>query len=169
MLVYGRKENLELVGYTDSDLAGDVNDRKSTGSYVFMLSGGAVSWKSAKQTIIATSTMEAEFVACFEGMKQAVVDLRIVDSVQRPVKMYCDNNSVVFFAKNNRRTSASRLMDVKFLKVREKVRKGAIQVEHLSTNAMIADPLTKALPIGVFKFKAHVSRMGVLETFDQWE
>ena len=85
MLVYGRDEKLELVGYTDSDLAGDVDDRKSTGSYVFMLGGGAVSWKSAKQTIIATSTMEAEFVACFEGMKQAVwlrnflADLKIVD------------------------------------------------------------------------------------------
>lgn len=171
MLVYGKDENLELVGYTDSYLAGDVDGRKSTGSYVFMLGGGAVSWKSAKQTVIATSTMEAEFIACFEGMKQAVwlknflTDLKVVNSVQRPVKMYCDNNSAVFFAKNNRRTSASRLMDMKFLKVQEKVREGAIQVEHLSTNAMIADPLTKALSIGVFK--AHVSQMGILESFDQ--
>lgn len=71
--------------------------------------------------------MEAKFIACFEGMKQDVwlrnflSDLRIVDSVQGHVKMYCDNNPVVFFAKNNIRTSASRLMDVKFLKVQEKV------------------------------------------------
>ncbi|KAM1393996.1 hypothetical protein ACFX2F_030093 [Malus domestica] len=117
--------------------------------------------------------MEAEFIACFEGMKQVVwlknfvTDLKVVHSVQRPITICCDNNSAVFFSKNNKRTLASRLMDVKFLKVREKVREGAIQVEHLSTNAMIADPLTKALPIGVFK--AHVSRMGILESFDQWE
>ena len=71
-LVYGRDDGLELVGFTDSDLAGDLDERKSTGGYIFMLNGGAISWKSAKQTIVSTSTMEAEFVACFEGMKQAV-------------------------------------------------------------------------------------------------
>ncbi|TQE12286.1 hypothetical protein C1H46_001939 [Malus baccata] len=173
MLVYGNGESLELEGYTDSDLAGDIDDRKSTGGYIFMLNGGAVSWKSAKQTVIATSTMEAEFVACFEGMKQAVwlknflTDLKIVKSIQKPVRMFCDNNSAVFFAKNNRRTSASRLMDVKFLKVREEVKKGMIEVQHISTVLMVADPLTKALPIG--EFQKHVSRMGVLETLDQWE
>ncbi|KAM1128224.1 hypothetical protein ACFX15_037517 [Malus domestica] len=173
MLVYGRTNSLELMGYTDSDLAGDVDDRKSTGGYIFILNGGAVSWKSAKQTVIATSTMEVEFVACFEGMKQAawlknfLTDLKIVNSVQKPVKMFCDNNSAVFFAKNNKRTSASRLMDVKFLKVREQVKKRVIEVQHISTTMMIADPLTKALSIG--EFKKHVSSMGVLEGFDQWE
>ncbi|KAM1913352.1 hypothetical protein ACFX14_001304 [Malus domestica] len=173
MLVYGNGESLELEGYTDSDLAGDIDDRKSTGGYIFMLNGGAVSWKSAKQTVIATSTMEAEFVACFEWMKQAVwlknflTDLKMVKSIQKPVRMFCDNNSAVFFAKNNRRTSASRLMDVKFLKVREEVKKGMIEVQHISTVLMVADPLTKALPIG--EFQKHVSRMGVLETLDQWE
>ena len=51
--------------------------------------------------------MEAEFVACFEGMKQAtwlknfISELKIVSSIQRPVKMHCDNNSAVIFAKNN--------------------------------------------------------------------
>ncbi|KAM1561756.1 hypothetical protein ACFX1Z_004844 [Malus domestica] len=173
MLVYGRDDSLELVGFTDSDLAGDMDERKSTGGYIFKLNGGAVSWKSAKQTIISTSTMEAEFVACFEGMKQAVwlrnfiADMKIIDSVKRPVKMYCDNNAAVFFSKNNKRTSASRLMDVKFLKVREKVKKGEIEIQYLSTTAMIADPLTKALPNIVFK--GHVEQMGVLESFDKWE
>nr|XP_028954626.1 uncharacterized protein LOC114823298 [Malus domestica] len=71
MLVYGKCDSLELEGYTDLDLDGDVDDRKSTGGYIFMLNGGAVPWKSAKQIVIATSTMEAEFVACFEGIKQA--------------------------------------------------------------------------------------------------
>ncbi|XP_068321563.1 secreted RxLR effector protein 161-like [Pyrus communis] len=128
MLVYGRENTLEVVGYTDSDLAGDLDERKSTGGYIFMTNGGAISWKSAKQTIISTSTMEAEFIACFEGMKQAVwlknfiSELKVVDSVHKPLRMFCDNNSTVFFSKNNKRNLASRLMDVKFLKVREKVK-----------------------------------------------
>ncbi|KAM2808794.1 hypothetical protein PS2_043635 [Malus domestica] len=173
MLMYGREDCLEIVGYTDSDLAGDLDERKSTGGYIFMMKGGAVSWKSAKQTIVSTSTMEAEFVACFEGMKQAVwlrnfvAEMKIVDSVKRPLRMFCDNSAAVFFSKNNKRTSASRLMDVKFLKVREMVKKGEIEIQFLSTNLMIADPLTKALPNNVFK--GHVVRMGVLESFDKWE
>lgn len=129
MLVYGRDDSLELVGLTDSDLAGDMDERKSTSGYIFKLNGGVISWKSAKQTIRSTSTMEAKFEACFEGMKQDfwlrnfIADIKIVDSVKIPVKMYCDNNLAVFFSKNNKRTSTSRLMDVMFLNVRKKVKK----------------------------------------------
>ncbi|XP_050131521.1 secreted RxLR effector protein 161-like [Malus sylvestris] len=129
MLVYGRSNSLELMGYTDSNLAGDVDDRKSTWGYIFMLNGRAISWKSAKQTVITTFTMEVEFVACFEGMKHAawlknfLTDLKIVNLIQKHVKMFCDNNSAVFFTKINRCTSAFHVMDVKFLKVREQVKK----------------------------------------------
>ncbi|XP_050133151.1 secreted RxLR effector protein 161-like [Malus sylvestris] len=170
LLVYGKNNILEVVGFTDSDLAGDLDERKSIGGYVFMLTGGAISWKSAKQTIVSTSTMEAEFIACFEGMKQAtwlkkfINELRIVHSIQKPLKMFCDNNSAVFFSKNNKWTSTSRLMDVKFLKVREKVKEGVIIMEHLATDLMIADPLTKALLNGVFK--DHITQMGVLDALD---
>ena len=51
------------MAYTDSDYAGDVDDRKSTFGYVFLLNEGAVSWSSKKQPVIALSTIEAEFVA----------------------------------------------------------------------------------------------------------
>ncbi|KAM1064086.1 hypothetical protein ACFX2A_028770 [Malus domestica] len=100
-------------------------------------------------------------------LRNFIADMKIVDLVKRPMKMYCDKNAFVFFSKNNKRTSTSRLMDVKFLKVREKVKKGEIEIQYLSTTAMIADPLTKALPNNVFK--GHVEQMGVLESFDKWE
>ncbi|XP_030969988.1 secreted RxLR effector protein 161-like [Quercus lobata] len=66
MLTFKRSDNLEVIGYSDSDFAGCVDSRKSTFGYLFMLAGGAISWKSSKQTVTTTSTMEAEFVACFE-------------------------------------------------------------------------------------------------------
>ncbi|XP_070022428.1 secreted RxLR effector protein 161-like [Nicotiana sylvestris] len=66
MLMYWRSKHLEVVGYLDSDFAGCIDTRKSTFGYLFQLAEGAISWKSAKQSVIATSTMEAEFVACFE-------------------------------------------------------------------------------------------------------
>ena len=66
MLTYRRCDHLEVVGYSDSDFAKCTNTRISTFGYMFLLAGGAISLKSAKQSIIDASTMEAEFVACFE-------------------------------------------------------------------------------------------------------
>ncbi|KAI0499188.1 hypothetical protein KFK09_020090 [Dendrobium nobile] len=60
MLTYQRSDHLEIVGYSDSDFAGCLDSRRSTSGYIFMLAGGAVSWKSVKQTLIASSTMEAD-------------------------------------------------------------------------------------------------------------
>jgi len=72
MLIYRRTNNLEVVGYSDSDYAGCMDSRKSTFGYIFMLAKEAISWKSAKESIIATFTMEAEFVACFEATVHAL-------------------------------------------------------------------------------------------------
>ena len=63
MLVYKRVDNLEVVRYTDSDLGGCLDDRRSTSGYIFMMIGGAISWKSKKQTPVAFSTMQTEFIA----------------------------------------------------------------------------------------------------------
>ncbi|XP_074265705.1 secreted RxLR effector protein 161-like [Silene latifolia] len=67
MLTYRRSDHLGVIGYSDSDYAGCVDSRKSTFGYLFLLAEGVVSWKSGKQSVIATSTMEAEFLACFEA------------------------------------------------------------------------------------------------------
>jgi len=61
-----------ITGFTDSDWAGDVDSRKSTSGYVFLLYGGAISWKSTKQSVVATSSTEAEYIACSEAAKEAL-------------------------------------------------------------------------------------------------
>jgi hypothetical protein len=58
-IFYKKNENKQLIAYTDSDYAGDIVDKKSTSGYVFMLSGGVVSWSSKKQPIVTLSTTEA--------------------------------------------------------------------------------------------------------------
>ena len=68
---YKKEGNEELIGYTDSDYARDLDDRKSTSSYVFMLSLGAVSWSSNKQPVVSLSTTEAEFIATTSCVCQA--------------------------------------------------------------------------------------------------
>ena len=108
MLTYRRSDHLEVIGYSDSNYAGCVDSRKSTYGYLFLLAGGTVSWKCGKQSIIATSTMEAEFVACFEAtihtlwMRKFISGLGIVDSIDRPLRIYCDNFAAVFFSKNDK-------------------------------------------------------------------
>ena len=66
MLTYRRTNTLDIVGFSDADYAGCMDDKKSTSGYIFMMAGGAVSWKSVKQTLTASSTMEAEYMACYE-------------------------------------------------------------------------------------------------------
>ncbi|KAL9172095.1 hypothetical protein ABFS82_03G022000 [Erythranthe guttata] len=166
MLTYRRSDQLEVIGYSDSDFAGCVDSRKSTSGFVFLLAGGAISWKSVKQSIIASSTMEAEFVACFEASSHAlwlrnfILGLKAVDSIAKPLKIYCDNTAAVFFSKNGKYSSGSKHMDLKYLVVKERVQKQQVSIENLSTTLMVADPLTKGLPIKTYE--EHVIRMGLL-------
>ncbi|XP_047169355.1 secreted RxLR effector protein 161-like [Vigna umbellata] len=127
MLTYRRSDHLEVIGYSDSDYAGCVDSRKSTFGYVYLLARGAISWKSAKQSVLATSTMEAEFVACFGATVHAlwlqnfVSRLGIIDSIARPIRIYCDNFAVIFFSKNDKYLKGAKHMDLKYLSVKEKV------------------------------------------------
>ena len=101
MLTYRRSDTLEIEEYSDADFAEDIENRKSTPGYVFTLAGGAISWKSSKQSVTASSMMYAEFVGCYEAsgqvewLKKFIPDLRVVDNIQRPLRMYCDNEPVV--------------------------------------------------------------------------
>ena len=70
MLVY-QDESLESIGYTNSDFQLDIDSMKSTSGYVFTFGGGAISWRSVKQSSIADSTMEAEYIAASKASKKA--------------------------------------------------------------------------------------------------
>ena len=176
MLVYRRVDNLEVVGYSDSDFGGCSDDRKSTSGYIFMLAGGAISWKSVKQSLMASSTMYVEFVACYGASSQDVwlrnpiSELQVVDSIFRPIVIYCDNNAAVFYSKNNKISTSSKHMEITYLTIKDLMKKGDIVIEHIRTESMLADPLTKGLkPI---TFKEHVVNMGVIKSFDSlvyWE
>ena len=71
MLVY-RCEDLIPIGYTNSDFQSDIDFRKSTLGCVFTLGGGAITWRSVKQSCIVDSTMEAEYVAACEAATENV-------------------------------------------------------------------------------------------------
>ena len=81
----------------------------------------------------------------------------MVDSITKPLKIFYDNTAVVFFSKNDKYSSGSKHIEIKYLMFRERVQKQQVSIENLSTTMMIADPLTKALQCKIFK--EHVLRM----------
>jgi hypothetical protein len=168
MLTYERSDSLEIVGYSDSDFMGCLDTDRSTSGYVFKLAGGAISWSSSRQTVMTSSMMYAEFVACYEAvgqtmwLKKFVPSLRVIDSIERPLKLYCDNEPAVFYAHNNKKTKAVKHINIRFYLVKEKIQDQTISLEHISTKKMIADPLTKGLPSSVFR--EHLADMGLRES-----
>ena len=114
MLTYQKSDQLEIIGYFDSDFAGCRDSMKSTSGYIYLLAEHAISWKSVKQSIVASSTMAAEFVACYEAsnhgiwMRNFVIGLRIMDGIERLLKLFCDNKSAVLYSNNNRSSTKSK-------------------------------------------------------------
>ena len=165
-MTYRHTDTLEVVGFSDSDYEGCIDDKKSTSSYIFMIAEGAILRKSVKQTLTTSSTMESEYVVRYEAtchviwLRNFISALEVVHSIYRPLKLFCDNSAVVSFSRNTRSTSGSKHIDVKFFFLKEKVAESFISVEYTPTASMLADPLTKGLPICVFQ--EHVTCMGLL-------
>ena len=109
--------------------------------------------------------MEAEFVACHKAtlhslwLRNFISGLGVVDSIAKPLRIYCDNSSAVFFSKNDKYSDGGKHIGLKYFRVKDEVQKQIVFIEHISTSLMIADPLTKAL--AQKQFKEHVARMGL--------
>jgi hypothetical protein len=116
---------------------------------------------------LTLSTMYAEFVACYEATRQVMwlkkfmSGLRVVDNIERPLKLYCNNEPTVLYAHNNKKIKSVKHINIRFYVVKEKIQDQTISLEHISTKKMIADPLTKGLPLSVFR--EHLAVMGLRE------
>eukprot|EP00253_Pinus_taeda_P018632 PITA_18632 len=127
-ILYTTSECSDLIGYTDSDWARSVDDRKSTSGYVFHMGSGVISWASKKQPIVALSTTEAEYVAATAVACQAVWIRRMLRSLcQEQTKgtvILCDNSSAIALSKNSVFHKRTKDIDTKFHYIRELVNNG---------------------------------------------
>jgi hypothetical protein len=93
-----------LVGFTDSDWAGDLDDRNSTLGYVFILGSGPVTWACKKQQAIALSSTEAEYRAVVNASQESMCLRQILSEFgfqhHHPTILCCDNQSAIKFAKD---------------------------------------------------------------------
>lgn len=155
-LVYTENSGNHLLsGYSDSDLGGNVDDRKSTGGMVFYLSESLITWVSQKQRCVALSSCEAEFIAATAAACQGIwlknLLNTIMDTNVGPVVLYIDNRSAIDLAKNPVFHGRSKHIDLRFHFIRDCVEKGEIVIKHIRTEEQRADVLTKALPTAKFE------------------
>jgi hypothetical protein len=119
-----QKSDLSVVGYVDTDYAGDLDDRRLTTGYVFTLAGGPICWKSMIQSTVAMSTTEAEYMTAVEVAKEALWLTRLVKELgiqQGGVSLHCDSQSAIYLAKNQVYHVRTKHIDVRFHKIRELV------------------------------------------------
>nr|GEX13894.1 hypothetical protein [Tanacetum cinerariifolium] len=145
------KRELRISCYIDAGYLTDVDDLKSQTEFVFVLNGGAVDWKSAKQSIFATSFAEAEYIAAFDAFKEDVwvkkfiFGLGVVPTIEEPISMYCDNTGAISIANDSGITKGARHFRAKVHYLREGIKFCDIKLEKVHTYDNLADPFTKAL------------------------
>jgi len=155
---YGGNEALQ--GYVDADWAGDIDGRRSTTGFIFTLNGGPISWVSKRQSTVATSTAEAEYVAAAMATKEALWLRKLLLSLGvdgGAVPMGEDNQSCLALVNNPEATGRTKHVDVAYHKVRHYQTRGDVAFYFLPSAEMPADGLTKPLTSPAFTaFRAAV-------------
>jgi hypothetical protein len=138
-----------LQGYSDADWAGQVEDRRSTSGFVYMLAGGPVSWQSKTQKSVALSTAEAEYMALSDAAKEAMhlraLLLTLGVDISQGTVIYEDNQAAIKIAENPVLHDRTKHIDIRYHFVRELVESLKIDVVYLKIKDMLADLLTKAV------------------------
>ncbi|CAM8884643.1 unnamed protein product [Rhodiola kirilowii] len=147
-LFYPRGGELRLEAYTDADYAGCKIDRKSTSGMTQYLGPCLISWASKKQSSIALSTAEVEYIAaaacCAQllWIRQQLSDYGVITNC---AKILCDNTSAINISKNPVQFSRTKHIEIRYHFLRDSVEKGTIEMEYCRTEEQIADIFTKAL------------------------
>ena len=149
-LKYTNNETTECAGYCDADWAGNIDDRKSTSGYLFSLSGAPVSWRSKKQSCVALSTAEAEYVALASAAQEVVWLRQLTDDLgcgtTQPTIIHEDNQSAIAMAKHPQFHGKMKHVAIKYHFIRDQVDNGTVVLKYCKTEDMLADILTKGLP-----------------------
>jgi len=163
---YQRKEEeARLLGYSDSDQAGDIDTRKSTTGILFFLGNNLVTWQSQKQKVVAVSSCEAEYIAATTAACQGIWLARLISELRGreagATSLKIDNEFAIALSKNPVFHDRSKHIDVRYHFIRECVEDGRVKTESIGTADQLADILTKAL--GREQFCNLRSRIGVVD------
>ena len=143
------REKLELVGYSDSDMAGGVDDCKSTSEMIYFLSSGAIYWQSTIQKVVALSSCKAEYIAASTTATQGVWLARLMKELIRRENdlpmLYVDNKAMISLIKNLVLHDRSKHIEIKFHYIRECADQGLINIDFIRIEEPLGDIFTKSL------------------------
>lgn len=156
-ILYEKNENdMNLVGFSDSDFAGDPETRRSTSGFAFCLASGVVTWASQRQRLVTLSTTEAEYVAAATAAKEAVWLRKLLKDLGRmgddPIVLFLDNQSAIRLVKNPEFHKRTKHIDIKYHFIREKVDQGDLTFKYVCSNEQRADIFTKPFAKQRFSF-----------------
>jgi hypothetical protein len=139
-----------LVGYSDAEHAGDPSDRRSVMAHVFMLCGGLIDYRSARQGVTALSSTEAEYLAAGCAAQQLAYLRRLLEDVglRQPSAtiLFEDNCAVLKIAANEFYCGRLKHLDIRHFYLRELIEGGSMQMRFCPSKRMFADALTKPIP-----------------------
>jgi hypothetical protein len=160
-------EGAHLIGYSDADHAGDIDDRKSTTGTLFFFGNCPVSWQSQKQRVVALSSCESEYIAAATTACQGVWLGRLLGdllgSAPLVANLLVDNKSAIQLCKNPVYHDRSKHIDTRYHYIRDCIEDGTVTVEYIGTEDQLADILTKAL--GRVQFQNLRERIGVINLY----
>ncbi|CAI7849420.1 unnamed protein product [Closterium sp. NIES-54] len=151
----GGPESFELVGYADADDAGDKQNMTSTGGYIFVLGGAAVSWASQRIRWATLSSTESEYVAAVEAGKEArtlrflLAEFQLLRS-EEPTTLFVDNSSAISVAGGMGLKGSLKHMERRHMWLHHMVKRRKLQLQYIPTSEQPADYLTKALHFPAF-------------------
>eukprot|EP00253_Pinus_taeda_P019329 PITA_19329 len=155
-LWYPRDTDLTLHAYTDADWVGSVDDRKSTSGSAFYMGFILVSWFGKKQSSIALSTAEAEYVVVASCCTQLLWMMQTLQDNQitctPPISILCDNTSVISISKNPVMHSKTKHIPIKYHFLREQVLEQKVKLEYVPSKEQVDDIFTKSLPRETFEY-----------------
>ena len=150
-LQYFPSKNEECEGFADASWADDVDDRKSTSGYVFKLSGAPITWKSKKQTSVALSTAEAEYLSLAAAVQEAVWLRHLLEDfdkpLQSPMVIHEDNQATISMTKNPQFHGRAKHMELRFHFVRQHICSNNVELIYCPSEENIADLFTKSLAL----------------------
>lgn len=171
-LVYGRTSDgrslmlpppYGLIGYADSNFAGDPEDRKSVMGNYFFLNGAVVLWSSKKQQTVSNSITEAEYIALGHIAREAVWIRRFINEMTLDIVLAItlngNNEMSITLTKNAESQHQTKHIDVQHYYIRELINEKELTVAWVSSSKMLADGMTKALPTETFQ--KHRAQLGL--------
>jgi hypothetical protein len=139
-----------------------MQDRKSTSGFAIRIGNSLISWQSSKQKCVSLSTMQAEYIAMTECVKEAVWASKLLKDLgfadQTPT-IRCDNQAAIATLKNEAQHSLAKHIDIRYHFIKDLMEEGLLTVEYVRSEENLADILTK--PLGKDKFREARTALGV--------